>query len=111
MKFKKLLAISAVALAAHSQMAHAQWSNIDESQLTNSNMEMPIESEPKPFSYDTINVKAKMDMPLASETKPFSYNDGGSMPMESKEETSNKISGVLEKMRNNSTSNTNKFKY
>lgn len=108
MKFKKLLALGVVAFAAHSQMAHAQWSNFDVSKLDNLNMEMPIESEQKPFSYDSVNSKAKMEMPLASDSKSFSYDE---MPMASKEDVSGKMSSILEKMRNDTNKNQSQIKY
>lgn len=101
MKVTKILTIAALTFVAHG--VHAQVTNVEGLNVVKANatmnqsadldMEMPLESAKKPFSYENTSESKGMEMPLASSPEKFSY---------SKDQVKANISKLSEKFRNNS---------
>lgn len=99
MKITKILTIATLAFAAHGVQAQIF---PNDTKITNLSMEMPLESNKAPFSYNNeVGNEKLMEMPLESSEKPFSY---------SKEEVKSNIMSLAEKFRNNNQSDKKSLK-
>jgi len=98
MKITKILTIAALSFAAHgiqAQVINADYKNNNHKNMAELDMEMPLESGKKPFSYEDKSETAKnMIMPLSSSPEDFSYT---------KEEVKFNINKIAKKIREKNT--------